>query len=84
MSNKKQPTGHAALLEAIAKAKGQTALARKIPGIAGQSTVGNWVARKSLAPLEFCVPIEELTGVSRKRLRPHDWQKMWPELADRR
>ena len=69
-----------ALLEAIERAGSQAELARLI-GVAGQSTVGNWVSRKQLAPVAFCAAIEAATGVSRKRLRPHDWQKYWPELV---
>lgn len=70
-----------ALLEAIDKAGSQAKLARLI-GAAGQSTVGNWVSRGQLAPIEFCVAIESATGISRKQLRPDDWQKYWPELAN--
>ena len=69
-----------ALSEAIEKAGSQAELARLI-GAAGQSTVGNWVSRKQLVPVEFCTAVEVATGVSRKRLRPDDWQKHWPELA---
>lgn len=69
-----------ALNEAIEAAGSQSALARLI-GAAGQSTVGNWVSRGALVPVEFCVAVESATGVSRKRLRPDDWQRYWPELA---
>jgi DNA-binding transcriptional regulator YdaS (Cro superfamily) len=35
---------------------------------------------------EYCVAIERETGgkVTRKDLRPDDWQAIWPELADKR
>lgn len=29
------------------------------------------------------VQIEQLTGVSRSRLRPYDWEKQWPEIVKR-
>ena len=34
-------------------------------------------------PAETCVAIERATGgqVTRKDLRPNDWQDIWPELA---
>ena len=34
-------------------------------------------------PIERCVPIERATNgaVTRKDLRPDDWQEIWPELA---
>jgi len=35
-------------------------------------------------PIERCVAIERATGgaVTRRDLRPSDWWKIWPELAD--
>jgi DNA-binding transcriptional regulator YdaS (Cro superfamily) len=67
-----------ALEDAIAKAGGPTALARSI-GVS-QSVVSNWLSRKSV-PAEHCAAIDLATGVSRKRLRPKDWKRIWPELA---
>ena len=34
-------------------------------------------------PIDRCVPIEQATSglVTRKDLRPKDWHKIWPELA---
>ena len=34
---------------------------------------------------EYCVAIERATGgrVTRRDLRPDDWSRIWPELADR-
>jgi DNA-binding transcriptional regulator YdaS (Cro superfamily) len=48
-----------------------------------QPTVAMWLARKSVPP-EYCADIERATGgkVTRKDLRPNDWQRIWPELAD--
>jgi len=46
--------------------------------------VSDWCTGKKQVPLERCVAIERATGgeVSRRDLRPDDWQDIWPELAD--
>lgn len=46
------------------------------------AAVGNWKSRG--VPLEHCVPIERATegAVTRRDLRPDDWQAIWPELAE--
>ena len=45
--------------------------------------VSDWVKGKKGIPLERCTAIERATGgaVTRKDLRPNDWQDHWPELA---
>lgn len=45
--------------------------------------VSDWVTGKKGVPLERCVQIERATHgeVTRKELRPDDWQNIWPELA---
>lgn len=45
--------------------------------------VSNWATGKKGIPLERCVQIERGTNgaVTRRDLRPNDWQKIWPELA---
>lgn len=45
------------------------------------AAVGNWKQRG--VPIEKCPGIEILTSgaVTRRDLRPDDWQKIWPELA---
>jgi DNA-binding transcriptional regulator YdaS (Cro superfamily) len=45
--------------------------------------VSDWATGKKGIPLERCVPIERATNgeVTRKDLRPDDWQDIWPELA---
>ncbi len=45
--------------------------------------VSDWVTGKKGIPLERCVAIEVATKgeVTRRDLRPNDWQKIWPELA---
>ncbi len=46
------------------------------------AAIGNWKARG--VPVQRCVVIERLTqgAVTRRDLRPHDWQQIWPELAE--
>jgi DNA-binding transcriptional regulator YdaS (Cro superfamily) len=43
-------------------------------------TVYQW-ARRGAVPPEYAPELERLSGVSRKALRPNDWQRIWPELA---
>lgn len=45
------------------------------------AAVGNWKLRG--VPIEKCVAIERMTrgAVTRRDLRPQDWQNIWPELA---
>jgi len=45
--------------------------------------VSDWVTGKKGVPLERCVQIERATNgeVTRRDLRPDDWQQIWPELA---
>lgn len=47
-----------------------------------QSAVSNWRVRGSIPP-EHCAAVEKATSgaVTRQNLRPNDWQKIWPELA---
>ncbi len=44
-------------------------------------TVANWRARG--VPVVHCAAIEQATAgkVTRRDLRPDDWQRIWPELA---
>lgn len=69
------------LQRAIDAVGGVSALAAKI-GI-GPSAVFNWKARQGLVPVDHCAAIELATAgkVTRKDLRPDDWQRVWPELA---
>ncbi len=48
-----------------------------------QTAVAAWVKRGTV-PAEHCALIEQATKgeVTRKELRPDDWQRIWPELAD--
>ena len=46
------------------------------------AALGNWKARG--VPVQRCVAIERLAAgtVTRRDLRPGDWQDIWPELAE--
>jgi DNA-binding transcriptional regulator YdaS (Cro superfamily) len=57
----------AALLHAIAQAGGQTALARKLK--VKPQAVHQWLASGKV-PVLRVLAVEEITGVSRKALRP--------------
>lgn len=54
----------------------------KVIGVS-QPTVSDWCTGKKRVPVERCVPIERATlgAVTRKDLRPDDWQDIWPELV---
>jgi DNA-binding transcriptional regulator YdaS (Cro superfamily) len=75
------PMGHAALERAIA-IKGLIALADELD--VRYQIVQGWrdKKRKVAAPAEYCAAIEQATGgkVTRRDLRPEDWQSIWPEL----
>ena len=45
------------------------------------AAIGNWKFRG--IPIEYCASIEIATDgvVTRRNLRPKDWQKIWPELT---
>jgi len=47
-------------------------------------TVNQWVSGHRPVPIIQCVAIERVTGgaVTRRELRPGDWQKIWPELKE--
>lgn len=60
---------------------GQSALANLL-GVS-PPTVSQWRSGIRPIPAERCVAIEQATAgaVTRKDLRPNDWQQIWPELA---
>jgi len=70
-----------ALEIAIESAGGVGKLAAAI-GV-GQPVVSNWRARGTTPDAVHCVAIERATNgaVTRRDLRPDDWQAIWPELA---
>ena len=39
-----------------------------------------WISRGQVPP-EHVPTVSDLTGISRDKLRPDDWQRIWPELA---
>jgi len=61
----------------------QSALAAAV-GVS-RSAVWQWKGLGRQVPIEHCVAIERATegAVTRRDLRPDDWQAIWPELADR-
>lgn len=46
--------------------------------------INQWANGKRPIPPERCVEIERATEghVTRRDLRPDDWMRIWPELAD--
>jgi DNA-binding transcriptional regulator YdaS (Cro superfamily) len=46
--------------------------------------ISKWADGSRPVPIERCVAIEQATGgaVTRKDLRPDDWQRIWPELIN--
>lgn len=48
-----------------------------------QPLISQWKTNVRPVPVERCADIEKATGglVSRRDLRPSDWQRYWPELA---
>ena len=48
----------------------------------GSMAISQWKRRG--VPIEHCVVIERATegAVTRRDLRPDDWQAIWPELAE--
>lgn len=70
-------------MEAIKRAcdavGGQSVLARSLDVSA--AAVNQWVKGVRPVPARFCRAIEDLTGVSRRDLRPEDWRDWWPELG---
>lgn len=57
------------------------ALARDV-GVS-PALVYQWRTGRRPVPVEHCAAIERVTGgeVSRRDLRPDDWQRIWPELV---
>lgn len=60
--------------------KGVTALAKLLN--VSTAAVNQWLYRRRPVPVAQCVRVEQITSgvVTRKMLRPNDWQKIWPEL----
>jgi DNA-binding transcriptional regulator YdaS (Cro superfamily) len=49
-----------------------------------KAAVWQWKQPGRRTPIEHCAAIERLCGhaVTRRELRPDDWQAIWPELAE--
>jgi DNA-binding transcriptional regulator YdaS (Cro superfamily) len=60
---------------------GAANLARRL-GVSPQA-INGWKKGTRPIPVYRCVQIEQIPEceVTRKQLRPDDWQKIWPELA---
>lgn len=67
-------------LEKAADAVGGASQLAALLGVTPQA-VSNW--KSSSVPVERCWEIEAACGgaVTRRDLRPDDWQRIWPELA---
>lgn len=61
--------------------RGQAARLAKTIGV-HPVLISQWAAGRPV-PVVHCAAIEMATGgvVSRKTLRPDDWQRIWPELV---
>lgn len=64
--------------EAIGNVGGLSATARLL-GIERYQTVQQWITAGQV-PAQFCVPLEQASGVSRHKLRPKDGRLIWPDL----
>jgi DNA-binding transcriptional regulator YdaS (Cro superfamily) len=81
MDNIKPPYSSAAqALDAAARLVGGRKILADLLGVS-VAAIGNWKVRG--VPVEHCFAIEQATKgeVTRKDLRPDDWLKIWPELA---
>lgn len=66
------------------KAQGRGATSQLASAIgAHQPDVSDWANGERQVPVARCAAIEIATGglVTRRELRPNDWQQIWPELA---
>ena len=70
------------LLDKAARLAGGRLTLAKLLGVSA-AAIGNWKIRGAI-PIEHCAAIEHATGgaVTRIDLRPDDWQRIWPVLAD--
>lgn len=73
-------TKHSPIRVACEAVGGISALAR-ILGVK-PPTVSQWAKSERPIPVERCFAIERATNgvVTRRDLRPDDWQEIWPEL----
>lgn len=69
------------VIDRAASTVGSQSKLAKLLGVS-QQNISYW--RAAGVPVEHCAAIEIATegAVTRRDLRPDDWQKIWPELAD--
>lgn len=81
MSSKQAQTVQDALRAAIQLAGGQVLLGEAIK--ASQPQISQWMTGVRPVPPKKAAAIESFTkgAVSRRALRPDDWDQLWPELA---
>lgn len=72
-----------AIQKACEIAGAQSSLAKKL-GVS-PPVVSQWLNFERPVPIEKCVSIERITNgeVTRKELRPNDWNRIWPELTEK-
>ena len=72
------------LADYLAQERGRQAALCKATG-AHAPDLSRWASGDRPVPLEWCVKVEQATAgaVTRQDLRPDDWQRIWPELAER-
>lgn len=77
------PTFADALPDVVEHFKTHLAVAKAL-GYDDLRNVSPWMRGERPFPPEHCVTLERETGkaVTRKRLRPEDWPRFWPELAE--
>ncbi|EZP51425.1 hypothetical protein BW39_03894 [Delftia sp. RIT313] len=49
-----------------------------------QALVHKWLNSPNPLGEKHCVKVEKLLGISRTKLRPDDWEEIWPELKRRK
>jgi len=49
------------------------------------AAISEWTSGRRPVSVRRCVQIESITGgaVTRQELRPDDWPRIWPELAEK-
>ena len=71
-----------AIQQACESVGSQAGLAKAIE--VAPAIVHQWRSGTRPVPVQHCLAIERATAgtVTRRYLRPDDWQKIWPELAE--
>lgn len=74
-----KPSGIQRALEAFENSPSK--LATEMGGGVLRQHVEHWVKAGKVPPRR-CLRLEEISGVSRKALRPDDWRDYWPEASE--